>query len=479
MKFNSKYSVVIVISLLLVILSTVTTTINYLVSKNSTQEQLKNQALPLSLDNVYTEIQKHIIQPYLVSSMMANDTFVQDWILTNEQDKTKIKEYLSTIKNKYEMFTTFLVSEKTKSYYTQDGFIENLDENNENNKWYFRFKKGETKDEINLDYNSKLTDGLIMFINYKIFDRQYKYLGATGVGIKISYIDDLLEMFKQKYMFNVYFFDKSGKAVLSQRDEKRIEHISQVEHFLKNKDKILSKYSNFFEVEKGSETYLLNTKYIAELDLYLLVEAKLSDFTNKAKNLYYINLLISIFIALIITFVIIFIIKKYNKKLEYLAEYDQLTTINNRRAFTQKINFMFLLSKRNNHNVCIAFIDIDNFKNVNDKYGHGIGDKVLVLISSIMKKSIRSSDLIARWGGEEFIIALINSDIENSTKIINNIQKEISNNIELKSLLSEELTISVGLTKVKDEESLDDIVNRADNGMYKAKNSGKNTIVVI
>jgi flagellar basal body-associated protein FliL len=211
MKFNSKYSVVIVILLLLVVLSTVTTTINFLVSKNSTQEQLKKQALPLSLDNVYTEIQKHIIQPYLVSSMMANDTFVQDWILTNEQDSNKIKQYLSTIKNKYEMFTTFLVSENTKSYYTQDGFIEKLDVNNENNKWYFRFKNSETKDEINLDYNSKLTDGLIMFINYKIFDREYKYLGATGVGIKISYIDDLLEMFKQKnrkYISSRAFFRK-------------------------------------------------------------------------------------------------------------------------------------------------------------------------------------------------------------------------------------------------------------------------------
>ncbi len=479
MKFNSRYSVVIVILLLLVVLSTVTTTINFLVSKNSTQDQLKKQALPLSLDNVYTEIQKHIIQPYLVSSMMANDTFVQDWILTNEKDRNKIKQYLSTIKNKYEMFTTFLVSENTKSYYTQDGFIEKLNENNENNKWYFRFKKSETKDEINLDHNAKLTDGLVMFINYKIFDREYKYLGATGVGIKISYIDDLLEMFKQKYMFNVYFFDKSGKAVLAQRDKNKIENISQVEHFLENKDKILSKYSNFFEIEKDNDTYLLNTKYIPELDLYLLVEAKLSDFTNKARNLYYINLLISIFIALIITFIITFIIKKYNKKLEYLAEYDQLTNINNRRAFTQKINFMFLLNRRNNHNICIAFIDIDNFKNINDKYGHVIGDKVLILVSSIMKKSIRSSDLIARWGGEEFIIALINSDIEGSSKIINNIREKLLNNSELKALLAEELTISTGLTRLKDDEGLDEIVNRADNGMYKAKNSGKNTIVVI
>jgi len=77
---NNKYKIVILISLLLIILSISITFINYFVSLNSTEKHLRTQSLPLSLDNIYTEIQKHLIEPYLVSSMMANDTFVQDWI---------------------------------------------------------------------------------------------------------------------------------------------------------------------------------------------------------------------------------------------------------------------------------------------------------------------------------------------------------------------------------------------------------------
>lgn len=80
---NSKYKIAIIIGVLLVVLSISITSINYFVSLNNTQQQLKNQALPLSLDNIYTEIQKHIIEPYLVSSMMANDTFVQDWLIND------------------------------------------------------------------------------------------------------------------------------------------------------------------------------------------------------------------------------------------------------------------------------------------------------------------------------------------------------------------------------------------------------------
>ena len=137
---NSKYKIVVVISLLLITLSISITFINYFVSLNSTERHLKTQSLPLSLDNIYTEIQKYIIEPYLVSSMMANDTFVQDWILNDEVNNHKIQEYLDAVKNKYEMFATFLVSEKTGNYYTQDGLLEKIEKENPNNSWYFKFK---------------------------------------------------------------------------------------------------------------------------------------------------------------------------------------------------------------------------------------------------------------------------------------------------------------------------------------------------
>ena len=128
---NNKYKIVVLISFLLIILSISITFINYFVSLSSTEKHLKTQSLPLSLDNIYTEIQKHLIEPYLVSSMMANDTFVQDWILKDELNNNKIKEYLEAIRNKYAMFATFLVSEKSGNYYTQDGLLEKIEKENQ------------------------------------------------------------------------------------------------------------------------------------------------------------------------------------------------------------------------------------------------------------------------------------------------------------------------------------------------------------
>jgi diguanylate cyclase (GGDEF)-like protein len=476
---NSKYKMVVLISSLLLILSVSITFINYYVSLNSTERHLKTQSLPLSLDNIYTEIQKHIIEPYLVSSMMANDTFVQDWILNDEINNHKIKKYLEAVKNKYSMFATFLVSEKTGNYYTQDGLLEKIEKENPNNAWYFKFKHIEESHEINLDFNKSLSNSLIMFINYKIFDSNYSYIGATGVAIKISYIDDMLKMFRQKYHFKVSFLNENGDIVLSEKDIMPEKNIDELPNLKKYKNEIISKEPLTLEYENNNKKCLLNTKYIPELNLYLLVEANLDDFITDVKDIFFINLFFSLFISLIITIIITYMIKKYNKKLEYLADIDLLTNINNRRVFTLKLEHAMLFHQRHEQPMSLLFLDIDNFKDVNDKFGHITGDKVLTRIADILKTNIRKSDLLARWGGEEFVIAYVNSSMEDSIAVTEKLKSLIENDYILKNLNESFITASFGLSMLKKEDTIDDLVNRADMAMYESKNNGKNRISII
>ncbi|MEJ2373469.1 MAG: GGDEF domain-containing protein, partial [Sulfurimonas sp.] len=195
MNEKGNFRVLFIVSGLLLVLSLSISLINYAISLNSVQKDLVTRSLPLSVDNIYTEIQTHLIEPSLISSMMANDTFVKDWLLSTEADETKITSYLETIRNKYGMFVTFLVSDKTKKYYTHKGLLEHLDQNKTDNKWYFTFKELPKDHEINLDYNGNIDNSLMMFINYKIYDSKYHLLGATGIGHKIGYIDGMLKRF--------------------------------------------------------------------------------------------------------------------------------------------------------------------------------------------------------------------------------------------------------------------------------------------
>ena len=354
---NLNYRIVLIITFLLMVLSVSMSVINYVVSLQSTQKQLAERSLPLTVDNIYTEIQKHIIEPNLVSSMMAHDTFLKAWLIHDEADVNKISKYLETIKNKFGMFTTFLVSDKTDNYYTSDGFIEKVKEKNPDNAWYFAFKKNQNAHEINLDFNSNIDQEMIMFINHKIMDEQYHMIGATGIGLKISYINDMLKRFRQQYQFKVLFLNEEGEIVLSERGIHAIRHLKEVPELYALKQDIVSKNGSVLRYDKDGETYLLNTKFIPELDLYLLVEAKVAQFTKEVTQTFYVNLILSLLVTTLITFIILVAVKSHHRQLAYLAHNDTMTNLPNRRAFDEAFHRLYLLHKRNAKPVSLLFFD--------------------------------------------------------------------------------------------------------------------------
>lgn len=473
---NLKNKVVFIVTFLLISFSVTLSVLNYLKSLEETEIQLKERSLPLSIDNIYTEVQKNLIEPTLVSSMMANDTFLKDWLVHEETDVDQISKYLETIKNKYNMFSTFLVSNKSGNYYTSKGLLEKVKEDNPNNAWYFRFRDIQEPYEINLDFNKYMGDSLIMFINYKIFDEEYHYLGATGIGIKISYINEMLKYFRVKYNFNVFFVDKEGKVVLSEVGVNRVSYLDESKELNVLKNNILEETSKTLEYTKENRNYILNTKYIKELNLYLLVEAQMEDFTKEVKKTFYLNLITSLCVTFIIIVIILYTVKSYNKKLEHLAAFDTLTKLPNRRTFNLNFQKALHLYKRDNISRSVIFFDIDNFKLINDTYGHLVGDTVLKRIATILNIQIRNSDYISRWGGEEFLILLQDSSLENTFEVAQKLRMTFENDIELHDLIKGGVTASFGVTTFQADDTLEKIVTRADEALYKAKYKGKNCV---
>lgn len=474
-----KYWVVFVVVSLLMLLSVSVSFMNYFVSLESTQKQLQTRSLPLTTDNIYTEIQKHVIEPNLVASMMAEDTFLKEWLIHREESDENIKNYLEAIKNKYGMLTAFVTSQSTQNYYTAKGFVEQMREDNPTNKWYYEFKDSPLKHEINLDYNEHIDNAMIMFINHKIFNTDYHMIGATGVGFKISYIDEMLKKFRLEYLFNVYFINDKGELILYERDFHKIKNINEVKELHAQKDKIINKAGGVVEIYKDAEKYLVNVKYVSELDLYLIVEAQVSVFTQEVKRIFYINLFVSLLVTLFVTLIILKTISVYNKKLEYMASNDTLTNLSNRRRFNIDFKKIFLLKSRQKNELSLLFFDIDNFKSINDNLGHQVGDEVLKRFSKIIKLSVRQTDLLARWGGEEFIVAFIDSSLEDSQLIAEKIRASIEIDTALHKLVGHSVTASFGLTAILEQDSIDSAIKRVDDAMYQAKKEGKNRVVVL
>ncbi|WP_052746152.1 sensor histidine kinase [Sulfurovum lithotrophicum] len=312
---NKNYKLVIIIVLLLISLIVVLSFINYKTTLTLVHDQIEEQSLPLSLDNIYTDIQKQVLQPYLITSMMANNTFIAEWLQDNEKRPDSVKNYLSAIKNKYGLLSAILVSERTRAYYTQDGFLETLNPENKDNSWYFRFKDSPDDKEINIDTNAKIDTEVIMFMNNKIFDKKDKLIGITSTGVKIGSVNSMLNMFKKKYRLEVSIYDKDQNIILAQK-ENQAKNLNEISEYTPFSKAISSQYATSFSFTKDEHQYFVNIKYIPELNLHILVRAKASDFTGSLKKTYYMDIFISLFITLFVALIMSAIIKSYVDKLE-------------------------------------------------------------------------------------------------------------------------------------------------------------------
>ena len=168
-----------------------------------------------------------------------------------------------------------------------------------------------------------------------------------------------------------------------------------------------------------------------------------------------------------------------NKKLIENSTIDYLTNIPNRRYFFETGSKYFHLAKRQESELSVIYIDIDYFKNINDTYGHNIGDEILKIIANTLSKNIRKSDIVARTGGEEFIILLTDIDEQKAFIFAEKLRKAIENTNYKKDDITIKSTISLGISGIKNnDEKLDSIINRADKALYQAKKENRNKSVI-
>ncbi|MBA3025545.1 MAG: diguanylate cyclase [Sulfurimonas sp.] len=164
------------------------------------------------------------------------------------------------------------------------------------------------------------------------------------------------------------------------------------------------------------------------------------------------------------------------KKLEYISSHDVLTSLYNRREFERIFQAKIKSAQRHEETFGLAIFDIDNFKLVNDTYGHQAGDDILVTLSEYISLNIRDDDFVARWGGEEFVIMANKSNIKELEALVIKLQKGLT---QISFLPIEQLTLSFGLTEYRTGDSKDTLLRRADEALYKAKRNGKNRYEVV
>jgi len=472
---SRKNRLLMAVTLLLVSGFLVTSLASYLVSRSSLRSEIIFNSLPLTSDNIYSEIQRDMLRPIFISSLMANDTFLKDWVTHGENDTTRISRYLREIKKRYNTVSSFFVSDKTRKYYYPDGVLKTISPNEKRDTWYYRVRAMNTDYEINVDYDMANRDTLTIFINYKVFDDHGSYIGATGVGLTVNAVKERINSYQKRYQRNIFFVNNIGDITLHGFGfPENVTSIKQIEGLSGLVQSILSSESSTYKYEKNSKTFHLNTRFIKEFNWYLLVEQSEDDSVKPLLN----ALILNLFICFIITGIVFLLLKpaitSYQKKIEKLATTDLLTGLHNRLSFNILIEQALKEIKRKKSPLSIVLMDIDHFKLINDTYGHGAGDIVLRKLSLLIQSQLRDSDVLCRWGGEEFLVLLKDCDVRSAYSTAEKIRANI--NDEKIAVNDSEISVSMslGVSQYHHGEDIGTVIERADKAMYAAKEKGRN-----
>ncbi|MDL0430291.1 diguanylate cyclase [Marinobacter sp. TBZ242] len=168
-----------------------------------------------------------------------------------------------------------------------------------------------------------------------------------------------------------------------------------------------------------------------------------------------------------------------NRKLRRMATTDSLTGLFNRRHMTYLAEKELARFRRSGHPTAFLVLDIDHFKTINDQYGHEAGDRVLEEVAGIIKAQLRAQDLIARWGGEEFLAVLPDTQLHSAQASAERVREALLSHVWLTPSGERiDITISAGVSEFRGEDDLNSAINRADRALYRSKEGGRNRVEV-
>ncbi|UTW04386.1 GGDEF domain-containing protein [Amphritea atlantica] len=441
-----KPSFILISSLLLVAAFSAISLISYYVANSSLNQHIKTNTLPLTSDTIYSEVQRDLLQPVLVSSLMAQDTFVHDWIEGGELSPGQMQRYLTSIQTRYNAFTAFFVSEQTTNYYHSSGIIKQVSESDPADQWYFTSRQTQAGFDINLDQDTADSSTTTLFVNHKVKDARGQFLGIIGVGLASQKIRELIEVYQSRYGRQVYFINRQGQVTLQGSQFSGADDIHKIAGLRDISPLILTTPGGSYSYSNGNQQYLIKTRFIPELDWYLIVE-HIQHSESQITATLWINLSISLAVILIVLLLQHFTLGGYQRRLEFLANTDPLTGAASRHAFESTYVQILSFADRHQNPVSTILVDIDHFKVFNDTHGHLLGDKALTQVAAILADNLRKSDTICRWGGDEFFIVLPNCNQENARLVAEKMRLQIEESLLLVDDLRLAVTASFGIAE--------------------------------
>jgi diguanylate cyclase (GGDEF)-like protein len=458
----------------------ITSLVSYFVALNELRNNILEQDLPLSVDNIYYDMREELHRPIFISSLMASDTFLRDWVMEGENEPERMVRFLENIKVKYNTLTSFFISDKSHIYYDPSGKKSLLNQSGKVDAWYFRVKNLNEDYEVNIDVDYRNSKLLTVFINHKVEDFNGEFIGVAGVGLEVDVAKAFIDDSSHRFKHHIYFLDRTGDVKLSSSNSNK--NITNIRQFLPMKDlaeDILSGEKGIYEYQYHGHTHYVTARHVDDFNWIILVEKSDKDSKESMFNALAINILICIVIIVVVVSSTNFTIGFYQRELEVMAHEDKLTGVYNRHAFDMLLKETLQLDEREQTVSSIVLFDIDYFKKINDQHGHLVGDEILVMVAKKIKASLRKVDVICRWGGEEFLVLLKHTSSEQAIVVAEQVREQVAKCQYKMAKQTISVTISGGVSSFQPYDTAQSMLSRADKALYDSKNSGRNRVTIL
>lgn len=292
----------------------------------------------------------------------------------------------------------------------------------------------------------------------KVIETQYE------ISYIIPVIGEILDRFAPEHLIYIFKFEENKKEILWPANYTR-----------ERLDEILEEIKKTKKVAIANNNHTIGYPLITDDGLFGAIVADSTYCTMSEKLKGYLEQLI---------YQSSITLDKANTYAEILknATTDALTNLYNRGQFDKRIKQETATARRNKSSMCMMMIDVDFFKSVNDNYGHAVGDSVLKGVSSIIIEQIRENDTACRYGGEEFVVILPFTDIEEAKIVANRLRSTVEghsfdiSDFNIKNTQSLDITISIGIGEYRPHENIQEFIERVDSALYQAKKDGRNCI---
>lgn len=452
--------------------------INYASSRDKVRQDIIEQGLPLTGDNIYSEISKDVARPILVSSLMAHDTFLRDWMMAGEQPVTPIARYLGEIRHRYHTSSSFAVSRATLNYYSPAGIARQVNPEQAMDRWFDDVLNSPHEYVLNIDHDQQNGNKLTAFVNHKAYDYKQRVIAIVGVGLTIEGVRQKIDHYESRFERAISLVNAKGQIILhgkrskggTLQDDPALAPIAG--QILRNAGQ-----PQIFFVQRQNHHSILSVRYLSDLGWYLLVEQDETAELYKARQAMMQSLLVSGLMAMAIIGLVLLINHRGNRDLARLATTDQLTACANRHAFQEAWARQTRSARQRNNTLALVMLDIDHFKQINDQLGHLAGDAVLVAVASLLRQQARPSDYLVRWGGEEFVILVNGAEREALGRHLEALRQQIAAMPLPVAKQRVRVTVSMGVAMFQAGQGLDAVAARADAALYQAKLNGRNNVV--